>query len=1619
MAVLGSAFITIQPAINPAQFASQANAQLGAPMQRVGMAAGNQMGMAMGRALVLSTGNLLAMMSNALAPVAAAFAAIGVAAVKASVAMETSLAKSVTLASLTTDQLGAVKAQLLALGPAVGVGPGKLADAFYRASSAGFDAAASMAIVTSAAKGTAIGLGDTARLVDTTTSALKAYEGSGLTAAQVTDTLTAAAKAAKLEASELAPQLGRILPIASQLGVSFEEVNAAMSFLSQTSGSASLAATQLVNVLSKIAGPTVAGSAALREAGLSANELRAVVSEQGLLAGIQALAPAMLSNSEAAKAMFGNIRGLAGFYALARDNGAAFGAMLDQVSDSAGVTDEAMKVLEQTTGFRLKQAWAQAQAALVKFGDALAPLVQVFASFTQTLSAGFGSIPKPILLVVGVLGALVAVAVPLIGILGRLSAALTFLGFSAARTAAVVKGIGVAMGALGVALTAATVMLGVWANEQRRAKEIADQFANTIVNTADDIATAATNWEALAGAGETSGEALAALGITFEEFSASVLNGTPLYKEAQAELQRMALAASATGEAVDYTAFALDQLITNLKKAAPAVFEFATQTARMKAEQILALPALQGNTKAQELFAQRIKEGTTPSLKEMQQTGIDVVAFTLQLRDAAIAAMAATEDLTAGLTEEEIAARDLEAAIGDVDAVFQQFNKTFEAQAAFGDVFKDLQQAITALGESSGSLDMLSGAGLTAYQNIISAGQGLQDFIIASLEARVPVEELQRQIGLFAGAAYAIQAQYPQAGAILVQFGDRALTVLNDFYEAQREASGESAIVTNALKDQMPTLADLAAEFGGVEASTLAAAAALEALDAAFTQITSRFDAPVAIDEMRVALDELVKAAQATQGEFDGTGKKFVEVHTAAKEFAGGFGEALQALAKSDDPDKVPKMLALFDEVAATLDTAGLSATQVGEMVATMLADMERELGTAVPELKVAANDLAMKALILSPQGQAAAEAFGAALAAGTIVGIMSGSAGVGAAAASLVDTALKVGKGQAKIQSPSRLFAEELGRPIAEGIAEGINERAAAVHAALSALITAAAAASAKAAQENAAAVLARARGSAGTQVTMSSLLFERKSGGLDVRDYIDDASALTAELQALVVSYMREVAEQTAQVATDFELQAAGRVAATFQAMLDAAPAEEEKGRLADLMAQFVELADVIGWTTSEYLTNHGLHLDKVVELQGKVAEWKDAYVEALTEIGATVGPKTLAVVKDLQLPIESLQELGGQVTQFASGVRSAIEGEVDLLGEFSGEAHVTADSIVHYLQTQKDRLAQWAADLKYLAENGVPPELIEQLSLQGPTEDTRATIEGLKEAVRTGQVAVISQLVTDLSEMAGTTTDELSAWLAPSKAKGIEIGTSITDGIKAGLEDDAAVLGAMRALMDRLVEEARNQIGAHSPSEVFEDGVGVPISQGIAAGVEKAAPSVTGALAELLSGDLLDVGADAARRDMATLGQLTMLSLAAALGDADMKAQVADAVAETLGAAFEDAPNTKAGQDAFDAAAGLLADLLDAAGQAPQPAAARTEGTTLAGPQPPPFRGGGPANSAYGGSLSSDWLTNKGAGAQPWSTPGGLVVNVYAGRVDVDEAELRRQLEAVGLLQTLDAS
>lgn len=522
---------------------------------------------------------------SSLTSIALPMAAIGGASMKMAGDFDDSMTRIQGLVGVNQKQVEQWKGQIMDMAPAMGKTSKELAEGLYFITSSGIDTSKAMEVLEQSAKASAAGLGSTSTVADMVTSAMNAYGVENLSAAQATDILTAAVREGKTEPEELAMSLGRVLPIAAQLGVGFADVAAATSTMSLSGLDAAEATTALRGVLGTILGPTEQAKEALAGMGTNADELRAMLQEKGLLQTLQFMADKFQGNSEAADAVIGNVRALTGFLNLTGQEGQKVAGIFNDVANATGDTDEAFQAMSQSSGFELRQAMAELNNAMIDLGNAIGPTVlpvlKAMIGAMADAASLFGMLPGPIKSVVVGFGLLVIGGAALTRALGSVVGAWTTLTAASTRgaaaqaaaatgmattttaataTAGATRGLGAALGGLSAALGPVAIGIAgivgqymIWKPAATDAEKASDSLKEAL-SRQGEAATSAV--QAIIGSMVTTDKAREAFektGITASGFAATLARLGPVTDEfkvaADPMVQRLKEIAAGGGEA--------------------------------------------------------------------------------------------------------------------------------------------------------------------------------------------------------------------------------------------------------------------------------------------------------------------------------------------------------------------------------------------------------------------------------------------------------------------------------------------------------------------------------------------------------------------------------------------------------------------------------------------------------------------------------------------------------------------------------------------------------------------------------------------------------------------------------------------------------------------------------------------------------------------------------------------------------------------------------------------------------------------------------------------------------------------------------------------------------------
>lgn len=327
-----------------------------------------------GRALIAITG-----FSNR-AAVALRFGALAIGAFTAAFTIgaasnfENLLARIDVLTEATAGEVAQLSEEFKTLSATIPKSPEELGTATYFVLSSGIkDVNEALEVTTLAAKAATIGLGTTEEVAKVITSVINAYGKENISAAQATDILVAAIQQGSAEAPEFTQGLGRLLGIAPALGIEFDQLASAVAALTNVGLPANQAITAILGVMNQLISPSANAEESLRAVGLSIQELRTQIDQEGLIPALQNMLSAFGNNQQALEDLFPEVRGLTGALLLLREESGAYDEILAAVANSSGITEQGFARMSETFQFQANLLKNQLNVLLINLGETILP----------------------------------------------------------------------------------------------------------------------------------------------------------------------------------------------------------------------------------------------------------------------------------------------------------------------------------------------------------------------------------------------------------------------------------------------------------------------------------------------------------------------------------------------------------------------------------------------------------------------------------------------------------------------------------------------------------------------------------------------------------------------------------------------------------------------------------------------------------------------------------------------------------------------------------------------------------------------------------------------------------------------------------------------------------------------------------------------------------------------------------------------------------------------------------------------------------------------------------------------------------------------------------------------
>ena len=412
--------------------------------------------------------------------VSAPLAAIGVAALKTSTDLNTSLA-NVQALGVAADTIKSLRSTVKDMAVEYGRSSVEISDGLYQVISALGESKDNVAQLDQVMNTAVAGAATATESLELLALVTKGYGDTSSTAmGQVSDFALATVKLGQTSFSELSASMGSVVPLANELGVEMQEMFAVMATATGVTGNTSAVSTQFRGVLQSLLAPTENMAALYEKMGFASGH--AAIETLGLGGTIAAITAAAEESGQSLQSYIGSIEGqtiamfLAGagaekfkanndaLGASAGSTGSAFKAQTEGINEAgfaAAQARESMRNLSDTLGTIMGPSLLSASEGLTRVAAAMSRFAEAnpaIASFAVSVGA-IAVVVGPALIAIGAITSAVGTMIPVFGAVA---------GFVAAAAATIAGAISlpiVAAIALGAAVaTAAALIIKHWSS---------------------------------------------------------------------------------------------------------------------------------------------------------------------------------------------------------------------------------------------------------------------------------------------------------------------------------------------------------------------------------------------------------------------------------------------------------------------------------------------------------------------------------------------------------------------------------------------------------------------------------------------------------------------------------------------------------------------------------------------------------------------------------------------------------------------------------------------------------------------------------------------------------------------------------------------------------------------------------------------------------------------------------------------------------------------------------------------------------------------------------------------------------------------------------------------------
>lgn len=444
----------------------------------------------------------------------------GAAAVSAKLAIDfgDSMAKVSTIADTTKVPIEKLKSGIMDLSSETGLSAKELNEALYETISAGVDTASAVDFLGTATKAAKGGFTDTTTAVDGLTTVLNSYGLQATEADKIANQMLITQNKGKTTFGELASAVGKVTPVAAQLGIKTEELFSSLASTTAQGLDTAESVTALKAAMSNIIKPTTEAQKAAEALGIEFNvstlqtkgwmpflkdlnedlkrsspvyeelagkyeictqrmaelenagkknskEYKGLQEElKGLNSDLDSLAQASDSPIGAFATMFGSVEGLNSILMLTSENGMKlYNDTMEEMKTNTTALDDAFNKMDKTPGEEMRKALNDIKNIGIDIGDIIVPVIRDTLVEVKGLIKGFKNLSPTTKENIVKIGGLAMAFGPLLSVVGKTIKTYTTLKPILAGTSVAMNGVGAAASVAGKAVGTAAGSTGLGA----------------------------------------------------------------------------------------------------------------------------------------------------------------------------------------------------------------------------------------------------------------------------------------------------------------------------------------------------------------------------------------------------------------------------------------------------------------------------------------------------------------------------------------------------------------------------------------------------------------------------------------------------------------------------------------------------------------------------------------------------------------------------------------------------------------------------------------------------------------------------------------------------------------------------------------------------------------------------------------------------------------------------------------------------------------------------------------------------------------------------------------------------------------------------------------------------